>query len=74
MKIGNVVIDQNDKQWVVFEFDEKFIHVVDFKTQKVGEVLLYSYIKEVIEMPKNVQFLFLKRRTNNLRGLEMYLV
>lgn len=73
MKLGDVIIDNNDRKWLVFSTSQDFIYVVDYETQKYGEILLNEYVKEIIEIPENVKSMFLKRRLNNYKDMEKYL-
>jgi len=73
MKVGDVVIDNNDQKWLIFDLSNVFIYVVDYKTQKFGEVLVKEGIKEVITLPSHVKSMFLQRRLNNLKGLERFM-
>lgn len=73
MKSGDVIVDNNDKKWLIFDLSETFIYVVDFDTQKYGEVLLKEDVKEIVELPSNVRSMFLRKRLNNLKGLERFI-
>lgn len=72
MNVGDIVIDNNDRKWVIFDIDFPHIYVADFKNPKNADVLLPDYIKSVEAKPSNVSWLFIKRREDNLKGLERY--
>lgn len=69
MKVGDLLIDFNDKKWIIFDVTENFYYVLDFETQKVGEVLITEMIKEHIEKPANVEVLQLRRRQKIMEAL-----
>lgn len=77
MNIGDILIDHNDKRWIIYDLDSnnysKLIYVVDFKTQQEKNIILPPEVKEVIEKPVNLSFLFMKRRMNNLVDIKEYL-
>lgn len=67
-----VLIDLNDKKWVLFETMTIFLCVTDYETETQNEVLHPKDVKEIIQLPENVESLFLKRRAKNLAGLEEF--
>lgn len=73
MKIGDVLIHNNDSKWIIFDISNEFIYVMDFESQKIGEVLVPNFIKEHIAVEENVSWLFIEKRSRNLKDLEMYL-
>lgn len=73
MNVGDIVIDFNEKKYIVYTVDNHFIYVVDFETQIERIILLEQEIKEVVEKPKNVEFMFLRRREKNIIDIKRYL-
>lgn len=83
MNVGDIVIDMNDKQWIIYSVDvlpeseivprQELYYVTDFASQKEQLILTKEEIKEVIEKPSNTSFLFLKRKMNNLVDIKEYL-
>lgn len=77
IEIGDIVIDHKGSKWVVYDFinynGQEVAAVTDFETDIKNEVIfLGANIVEIIKKPKNVEWLFMKRRDNNLKGLELY--
>jgi len=77
MNIGDIIIDHNDKQWIIYStdirIDAELYYVTDFATQREQYILLKPEVKEHIEKPDNVAFLFMKRRMSNLVDIKEYL-
>lgn len=71
MKIGDIVITNTDKKWIVFDFSPEFIYVVDFETHNIGEVLVQSHIKEIVSKPSNVEWMFIVKRNRNYKRMGM---
>ncbi len=74
MKIGDLITDLVDQKWIIYDLsdDQKYVFVTDFNTQIKNEYLPIVLIKEVEQKPNNFQWLFIKRREKNLKGLEEY--
>lgn len=72
MNVGDILIDNNDNQWITYNIEGDFIYVVDFNTQCKRNILLPSEIKEIIETPNNVGFMFLNRRQKELKDVKEY--
>lgn len=66
VKIGDIVIHK-DKTWLVFEAiktfptNDQFLICVEYFEQKELDQFLVSTVQEIIELPKNVSSIFLKR-------------
>jgi hypothetical protein len=75
MKIGDIVTDFNGHKWIIYEMSDckRYLYVTDFAHQLLNEYISTLIVIEVEEKPKNVSWLFLKRREENLKGLELYL-
>lgn len=69
MNIGDVLIDTNEKRWVIFDLSGSFVYVVDFETQKVGHAFGLNDSFTIEAKPANVEYLFIKRREATSRGL-----
>lgn len=71
MKIGDIVTDTEGKRWVIFEFSDckEFLYVADFIHDGLTKYMNKLEVIEVDNRPHNVEWLFLKRRSRNLRGI-----
>jgi hypothetical protein len=72
MNLGDIALDYNDSQWIVYDIDREFIYVADFKTQQNLQILTVFEIKEVLPKPSNVEWLFMRRRIKNLVDVKEY--
>lgn len=75
MKIGDVITIV-DKKWIIFQFwgeNNEYVAVTDFETQTINELFPKVLINESDIEDVKVEWLFLKRREKNLKGLENYL-
>lgn len=79
MNVGDILITNSDEKFVVYLIENAYqskdlmIYVCDFETQKNRKILLESEIKEVIEKPKNMEFMFLRRRDKSVIDIKEYL-
>jgi hypothetical protein len=78
MKNGDMIIDYNDKVWILVNIDknidnEEFLLVFDFKTQKESYVLLQNEVKEVVPKPLNIEFMIFSKREKKLADIKGYL-
>lgn len=73
MKPGDVVIDFNDRQFIIYSIDREFIYITDFEKQEFKSIILQQEIKEIIEKPINIEFMFLRRREKNIIDIKRYL-
>ena len=77
MNVGDTVIDNNGKLWLVYDFMsyqcEDLLCVTDYLTEKENELISRHDVFQLIKKPKNVTQLFIKRREKVLEGeLESY--
>ena len=78
MKIGDIVVDLNNKVWIIYQisinvYNNMLYYVMDFETQTNLYVLLDFEMGEVIEKPSNVEFMVLNQRINDLIDIKEYL-
>jgi hypothetical protein len=80
MKPGDIIVDHNDKKWVVYEIDHStyytkhlLIYTLDFETQKNQKIILEQEIKEVVPKPLNVEFMMFSWREKELSDIKEYL-
>ena len=70
MNVGDMVIDNNGKSWIIFDFmsyqGEDLLCVTDSQTEKENILLKRDNVFQVIKKPKNVAHLFMKRREKTL--------
>jgi hypothetical protein len=79
MKIGDFIIDHNDKQWIIYEIDQStyhtkhlLIYTLDFETQKNQKIMLEGEIKEIVPKPLNVEFMIFHWREKELTDVKEY--
>jgi hypothetical protein len=73
MKIGDIVTDILSKKWIVYDIQsELLVYVTDVETQRQNVVIAKTHILNIEEKPKNVEWLFLRRRQKELTGLEKF--
>ncbi len=72
--IGDVITDFNGAKWIIYEKsnDNRYLYVTDFATQTLNEYISTLIVIEVEFKPSNFQWLFIKRREKNLKGMEEY--
>lgn len=72
MNVGDTVIDNNGKLWLVYDFMsyqcEDLLCVTDYLTEKENELISRHDVFQLIKKPKNVTQLFIKRREKVLEG------
>lgn len=72
LKNEYTLIDNIGGKWLVFDYTEKFIHVVDMDTQRINGVCGVADNFTIELKPHNVEYLFLKRREYAYKGLERF--
>lgn len=74
MKIGDLVICSNNTLWLIFEKSDccKYLYVMDPYDSNRSEYISISDIIYHESKPANVEWLCLKKRQKNLKGLERY--
>ena len=74
--IGHVITLDSDTKWIIYDtwgdFDEYYC-ITDFETQRINELITKNNADIVKIEDYKVEWMFLKRRTKNLAGLEKYL-
>lgn len=73
-KVGDIVLFNNTK-WIVYDLMEphKVLCITDFETQKQNEAIKENSCELIDSKPSNVEWLFMKRRNNNLKEIQRYL-
>lgn len=69
MNIGDVLIGPDNRRWVIFDLSGSFVYVVDFETQVIGNAFGLNDSFTIEAKPANVEYLFIKRRESNMRGI-----
>lgn len=75
MKIGDIGYCAMGFKWIIFEEDGgyQFLYIARFEDHSNTAYLSAKDIIAFEKKPENVEWLFLKRRAKNLKGMEFYL-
>lgn len=71
---GKIVTTTLNHKWVVYDQsdDGSELYCVTFPNLEGNAVIQLNAVIQIEDQPKNVSWLFMKRRKNNLKGLEKY--
>lgn len=62
MKIGDILVDFNNRKWIIFDIVQNWYCVMDFETHSTNDAFSKEMIKECCKKPENVEVLYLKKR------------